>query len=59
MRFRHSDNVTSPSQLVLGNGGSNGGQASLLQDAGVGASVLPTDPEDFPEASLVVGLKGF
>lgn len=46
-RVRHADNVTSPSELVLGNDGSHGGNVSLLQDAGVGALVLPADPKDF------------
>ena len=51
--------MASPSELVLGDGGSDGGDVSLLQDAGVGASVLPANPEDFSEASLVICLESF
>lgn len=56
-RVRHSGNMVNPSELVLGNEGSDGGGVSLLQDAGVGALVLPTNTEDFLEASLMVCLK--
>ena len=56
-RVRHSDDMASPSELVLSDGGSNGGDVSLLQDAGVGAPVLPANPKDFLEASLMVCLK--
>ena len=47
MRVRHSNHVTSPSGLVLGDEGSDGGDASL-QDAGVSLSILPGYPEDSP-----------
>ncbi|KAK1884171.1 BTB/POZ domain containing protein KCTD9 [Dissostichus eleginoides] len=52
-RVRHADNMASPSELVLGNGGSDGGNVSLLQDAGVSAPILPANPEDFWEGSLM------
>lgn len=38
--------MASPSELVLGDGGSYGGDVGLPQDAGVGASVLPADLKD-------------
>ncbi|XP_057677034.1 ubiquitin carboxyl-terminal hydrolase 2-like isoform X2 [Corythoichthys intestinalis] len=56
-RVRDSDNMVIPSQLVLGNGGSDGGNICLLQVADVGAPVHPADLKDFSKASLMVCLK--
>lgn len=51
--------MVSTSELILDNGACDGGDVSLLQDADVGASILPANPEDFSEASLMVCLKCF
>lgn len=56
VRVRYVDNMTSPSESVLGDGGSDGRDASLLQDAAVGASILRTNPEDFSVVSLMICL---
>ena len=47
-RVRHLNPEASPSELVLGDDGSDGGDASLLQEAGVSPSILPGYPEDSP-----------
>ena len=47
-RVRHPNHVVSPSELVLGDDGSDGGDASLLQDAGVGPSIRPGYTKDSP-----------
>lgn len=58
-RVRHADNMASPSELVLGDGGSDGGDVSPLQNTGVSSSILPAYPEEFPEAPLIMCLKCF
>lgn len=55
----HHDNMASPSELVLSDGGGDVVNVCLLQDTGVGAIVFPADPHDFAEATLVVRLQGF
>lgn len=59
MSVRHADNMTGPSELVLSNGGSDGRDARLLQDAAVCTSTLQNYPEHFSETSLMIFLKCF
>ena len=49
--------MTGPPELVLCDGGRDGGYVGLFQDAGVGASILPADPEDLAETPLMVRLE--
>ena len=56
-RVRHSNNMARPSELILGNGGSDGENVSLLQNAGVSAPVFPADPQDLSKTPLMVRLK--
>lgn len=55
----HSSRQASSSELVLGNGGSDGGVVSLLQDADVGALILQVNPNDFSDESSVFPLGFF
>ncbi len=50
------DKMARPSEMVLGDGGCDSGNVSLLQDAGVGASVFTGDLEDFSQAPLTMCL---
>lgn len=58
-RVGNADNMASPSELVLSDGGSDGGNVSLLQNAGVSSSILPAYPEEFPGVPLMMCLKCF
>lgn len=52
VKIRHAD-VTSQSELVLSDGGSDCGDVSLLLDAHVGVLIFPTDPEEFLEFLMI------
>ena len=43
-RVRHAINMAGPPELVLSDGGRDGGNVGLFQDAGVGVPILPADP---------------
>lgn len=47
MAIWHTDDMIYPSELVLSYDGSDGGNVSFIQDAGVGASVNPAYSWDF------------
>ena len=56
---RHLDKVAGPTKLLADNHCLNAGGFCLREDADVGASVLPLDSEDLPQAALMVFLQRF